>query len=106
MAMFRLARRTGTSAHLLVSARAPVDLIYAGELDGDDATVLYTRVGAPSDPRPPGRLTADDIRPRPPRGCDRLHLRISPLRRGSDRTPLDAGAAVDVIRIERFGPSG
>ena len=45
MAMLRLARRQPQQslAHLLVSLREPSDLIYASELSGDDATVLFTR---------------------------------------------------------------
>src|SRR5215210_942398 len=49
MAMLRLARRQSTQplAHLLVSARQPSHLIYAGELSADDTTVLFTRVALP-----------------------------------------------------------
>ena len=65
MAMLRLARRQPQQslAHLLVSAREPADLIYAGELGGDDATVLFTRAALPDSARVPGRITADDLRP-------------------------------------------
>src|SRR5438105_6257911 len=61
MAMLRLARRTPNQslAHLIVSARSPHDVIYAAELIGDDATVLYTRAAPPGVDRPPGRITTD-----------------------------------------------
>jgi ferredoxin-NADP reductase len=105
MAMLRLARRLGTPAHLLVSARTPTDVIYASELVADDATVLYTRAAPSTISRPPGRITSADIRP---------HLALSPTvficgsaaftDAASDRT-LEAGAPADAIRIERFGPT-
>jgi ferredoxin-NADP reductase len=106
MAMLRLARRTGASAHLLAATRTPDDVIYAAELTADDATVLYTRASGPGPTRPPGRITADDIRP---------HLRedatvfICGSARFADTATeraLEAGATSDRIRIERFGPTG
>jgi hypothetical protein len=103
--MLRLARRQTQQslAHLLVSAREPTDLIYAGELVGDDATVLFTRAAHAGSVRVPGRITADDIRR--VRGRDRLHLWLSTFRRDRQRTPpisFDGRA----IRVERFGPTG
>src|SRR5262249_39713785 len=64
MAMLRLARRQATArVHLVASTRSPDDLIYADELKGDDATILYTRVAPAGEARPAGRITADDVRP-------------------------------------------
>src|SRR5437763_401297 len=63
MAMLRHARSIGATAHLIVSARTPEDVIYADALTADDATLLYTRNAAPGSSRPPGRITADDIAP-------------------------------------------
>src|SRR5258706_1797558 len=62
MSMLRLARRIGVPAHLLVSARAPADVIYAEELGADDATVLFTRVAAPSSSRPVCRIPTAGLR--------------------------------------------
>ncbi len=106
MSMLRLARQTKRPAHLVVSARTPADLIYANELDTDDASVLYTRRQAPGSARAPGRIIADDIRP---------HLRPDATvyicgstnftNAASDRA-MEAGASSESIRVERFGPSG
>jgi ferredoxin-NADP reductase len=58
MAMLRLARRTGRSdlVRLVVSARSPADLYYAGELPGPETTVIYSRTAPSEWPRPAGRF--------------------------------------------------
>jgi len=112
MAMLRLARARTTDpapdelVHLLVSVRSPDDLYYADELrDRADATVLHTRVAPPGWPRPPGRLTADDVRP---------HLRpdqsvfvcgSAPFTNAVGDLLLALGVAAERVRFERFGPS-
>jgi ferredoxin-NADP reductase len=106
MSMLRLARRTETPAHLLVSTRTPADLIYADELDGDDATVLYTRVDAPGVARPAGRITADDIRPLLRDGATVFICGSTSFANAASDRAIDAGVESDAIRIERFGPSG
>jgi ferredoxin-NADP reductase len=106
MSMLRLARQIGTAAHLLVSTRAPAEVMYAQELVADDATVLFTRTAAANSSRPAGRITADDIR---------AHLRDDATvficgsagfaDAATDRA-LEAGARSEAIRVERFGPTG
>jgi ferredoxin-NADP reductase len=106
MAMLRVARRMGASAHLLVSARTPGDVIYAEELDGDDATILYTRTSPPDAARPAGRITADDIRPHLPGDAAVFICGSAGFAEAATERALEAGATSDAIRIERFGPSG
>jgi ferredoxin-NADP reductase len=107
MAMLRLARRAGASdlLHVVVSVRSPVDLYYADELPGPETTVVYTRAAPPGSPRPPGRLTAEDLAPfvrdgatsyvcGAPAFCDRVTDLLTAL-----------AVPVDRIRVERFGDS-
>lgn len=108
MAMLRVARRMGRSdlVHLIVSVRTPEDLYYAAELPGPETKVLYTRNAPDGWPRPPGRLSLDDL--------------PSPLAPGTMAYVCGSSgfsdAATDVlggtglpeqrIRVERFGPTG
>jgi ferredoxin-NADP reductase len=106
MAMLRLARRTGAAAHLVVSARTPADVIYAEELEADDATVLYTRAGPADGTRPPGRITADDLRPRLRDDATVFICGSTTFTNAATDRALEAGATTERIRIERFGPTG
>ena len=108
MAMLRLARRTPTQdlAHLVVSVRAPDDLIYANEIDGPDATVIYSREAAAGSSRPPGRLTADDLAPYVRADATTFVCGSARFAEGASDLLVDAGVPVDSIRIERFGPTG
>ena len=108
MAMLRLSRRQPqrSLAHLLVSARAPTDLIYAGELVGDDATVLFTRAALPDSVRDPGRITADDLRPHV-RGDATVYICGSAgFAATASELAVDCGFDSRAIRVERFGPTG
>ena len=108
MAMLRLARRqpTQTLAHLVVSARQPSDLIYAGELSADDTTVLFTRVAPPESVRPPGRITADDLAPHV-RGDATVYICGSAgFAASASELAIQAGFDSRAIRVERFGPTG
>jgi ferredoxin-NADP reductase len=106
MAMLRQARRTDTTAHLIVSVRTPADVIYASELNGNDATVVYTRA-APSDvTRPPGRITADDLRPLLSDDATVFICGSAAFANAATDRALEAGVTTERIRIERFGPSG
>jgi ferredoxin-NADP reductase len=107
MAMLRHARRTGRSdlVRMVVSARSPADLYYAGELPGPETTVAYTRE-APPGGRPVGRLTVDDVRPLV-RGGETVYVCGSPAFADAATDLLvEAGVPVDSIRVERFGPTG
>jgi len=109
MSMLRLARRQPRQslAHLLLSVREPSDLIYAGELVGDDATVLYTRESAPGSQRAPGRLTLDDLT-RHGRDDDTTVYVCGSAGFAAAATDLVMQAGFDTrqIRVERFGPTG
>lgn len=108
MAMLRLARRQPQQAlaHLIVSIRDPSDLIYADELIGDDATVLYTRTAPPDSDRAPGRLTVDDLGPHV--HSDSIVFICGSARFAAAASELAAQSGFDAhaIRVERFGPTG
>jgi len=106
MAMLRLARRVGATAHLLVSARTRSDVIYADELTERDSTVLYTRANAPGVTRPAGRITADDIRPHFRDDATVFICGSAGFAEAASERVLEAGALETAIRVERFGPSG
>jgi ferredoxin-NADP reductase len=106
VSMLRQARREGRGdlLRLVVSARSPEELYYADELPGPETTLVFTR-RSPG-PRPPGRLTADDLAPAV-RGGEDVFVCGSP---GFCDTATDLlvelGVPVGSLRLERFGPSG
>jgi ferredoxin-NADP reductase len=113
MAMLRTRRRaTGTAPfRLLYSVRTPDDVYYRDELGpGRDeavtATVLYTRATPAGWPRPPRRLTGDDIGP-PAHPRPRVYV-CGPTGfvEAAARLLVDLGYDERQIRTERFGPSG
>jgi ferredoxin-NADP reductase len=108
MAMLRLARQQPQQslAHLLVSAREPTDLIYAGELMGDDATVLFTRAALPDSVRVPGRITADDLRPHVRSDATVYVCGSAGFAASASELAMESGFDSSAIRVERFGPSG
>ncbi len=108
MAMLRLARRDGRSdlLRVVVSVRTPADLYYADELPGPETTVVYSRAAPPGSPRPPGRLTAEDLAPFVRDGAT-SYVCGSPAFCDAATDLLTALAVpVDRIRVERFGDSG
>lgn len=107
MAMLRLARRTGRSdlVRLVVSARRPADLYYAGELPGPETTIVYTRSAPPSWPRPVGRLTREDL-PGPVAPEATSYVCGTPgFADAATEILMDAGVLANRIRVERFGPT-
>jgi ferredoxin-NADP reductase len=107
MAMLRLARREGRSdlLQVVVSVRSPDDLYYADELPGPETTVVHTRVAPPGSPRPPRRLTAEDLAPFVRAGAT-SYVCGSPAFCDAVTDLLTALAVpVDSIRVERFGDS-
>jgi ferredoxin-NADP reductase len=107
MAMLRLARRSGTDdlLRLVVSARSPAALYYAGEINGPQTTIAYTRETPPSYARPAGRLTAADL-PASHRDAATVFVCGSPVFADFATDLLvDAGVDAARIRVERFGPS-
>ena len=108
MAMLRLARRAGHPdlVRLLVSARSPVDLYFAGELPGPETTVVYTRATPPDAARPAGRLTASDVAPLVRGGETAFVCGSAGFADAATDLLLAAGVPTAAIRVERFGPSG
>jgi ferredoxin-NADP reductase len=108
MAMLRLARRTGNrqDVHLLVSVRSPGDLYYAGELNGPDSTIVYTRLAPPGDSRPAGRLSAPDVPVIPAAGTVAYICGSTGFVDHATELVMTAGVPGERVRTERFGPSG
>ncbi len=108
MAMLRQARRTGRAdlLRLVVSARSPAQLYYAGEITGPQTTVVYTRQGPAGVARPAGRLAVGDLDGLV-RGGEDVYVCGSPgFADAATAVLLEAGVPVAAIRVERFGPSG
>jgi ferredoxin-NADP reductase len=108
MAMLRLARRTGRSelVRLVVSVRAPEDLLYAAELPGPETTVVYTRSAPAGVVRAAGRLTAHDLVP-PPGGAVTAYVCGSAgFADAATDLLVASGVPASAIRVERFGPTG
>ena len=63
MSMLRHARKLGQPDlfRLLVSVRSPEDLYYSAEIQGPDASIVFTRAVPDGHVRPPGRLMARDL---------------------------------------------
>ena len=108
MAMLRLARRQGAPGlvRLLVSVRTPQDLYYAKELPGPETTVIYTRVAPAGDPRPPGRITPDDLEPLQLPDATVYVCGSSPFADAATDAATAIGVPLEKIRVERFGPTG
>ena len=114
MAMIRA--RAGASRapfRLLYSVRTPEDRIYATELrrraaedGGLDVTYVYTREAPEDSPRPPGRISADDLAARgwPPDFEPTCYVcGPTPLVEAVASLLVAAGHDPDRIRTERFG---
>jgi ferredoxin-NADP reductase len=108
MAMLRLARRTGHSAlvRMVVSARTPADLYYAGELAGPESAVVYTRQVPESSPRAAGRLTAGDLAGMVRPDVTAYVCGSSGFADHASDLLVGLGLPTGQIRVERFGPSG
>ncbi|MGV9631774.1 ferredoxin reductase [Streptomyces sp. NPDC003487] len=106
MSMVRHHRARGLThpMRLLVSARGPEDLIYAGEY-GPETTPVFTR-RAPAGV-PVGRLQAGHVAPlvakAPPGGWEAYVCGSNGFAEHASRLLVAAGQPVDRIRIERFG---
>jgi ferredoxin-NADP reductase len=109
MSMLRWARATDTVdlVHLVVSVRTPSDLYYRDELPGIGATVLYSREAPGSDdPRPPGRLTDEDLAPFARDGLTAFVCGSSGFADAATSVLARLGVPSGSIRVERFGPTG
>ena len=107
VAMLRLARQLGRPerARLLVSVRAPADLLFAGELQAAGATVVYTRSTPPGFARPPGRVTRADLAPLVAAAETAYVCGSSGFADAASRLLVGLGVATEAIRVERFGPT-
>ena len=115
MAMIRTRRAVGSRApfRLLYSVRTPEDRMYLTELrrgdPGLDTTFLYTRKAPDGWSRPPGRLTGDDATAAGwPADFMPASYICGPTGfvEHAANLLLDLGHNPDLIRTERFGPSG
>ncbi|MFE2356664.1 ferredoxin reductase [Streptomyces parvulus] len=106
MSMIRHHRARGLTVplRLLVSARGPEELIYAGEF-GAETTPVFTR-SAPAG-TPVGRLTAAHLAPllaEPPEdGWEAYVCGSNAFAEHASRLLVAGGQPVERIRIERFG---
>ena len=108
MAMVRQARHQGAAdlVRLVVSVRRPQDLYYRGELPGPETTIIYTRAAPSNHPRPPGRMTPQDL-PALPGGDPTVYIcGSSPFADAATDAAMSIGVPAERIRIERFGPTG
>ncbi|MFF4040161.1 ferredoxin reductase [Streptomyces sp. NPDC001816] len=98
------ARDLALPLRMLVSARSPEELIYAGELGGE-TTAVFTR-SAPTGV-PVGRMAAAHVAPllaeQPPGGWEAYVCGSNGFAEHASRLLVEAGQPVERIRIERFG---
>jgi ferredoxin-NADP reductase len=107
MSMLRQARLTDRAdlVRLVVSARSPAELYYAGEIAGPQTTLVYTRQTPPGAGRAAGRLAAADLAGLV-RGGEDVFVCGSPgFADAATTVLLEAGVPVGSIRVERFGPT-
>jgi ferredoxin-NADP reductase len=107
MAMLRLARANDRPdlVRLVVSVRSRADLYYADELAGPQTTIVFSREAPPSWPRPPGRLTADDLAPAVLDGATAYVCGSAGFADAASDLLIAVGVPVNRIRVERFGPT-
>jgi ferredoxin-NADP reductase len=118
MAMIRarLQQESLTPFHLIYSARTPDHVFYANELFRAtetephlQVTYAFTRAGLPTDTRPPGRLTAQDVAAAEDKHGPPARTFIcgpNGFVEAATELLLQAGRSASTIRTERFGPSG
>jgi len=108
MSMVRHARRSGIAerVRLIVSVRSPAELYYASEMEGPGTAVCYTRVAPPGSRRPPGRLAAGDLAPFLLPEATLYICGSSGFADAATDLALELGVPAEMIRIERFGPTG
>lgn len=102
MSMLRHHRATGSSVplRLVVSVRSPDALPFAGEY-GAETTVVYSRHAAGG--RPPGRLSAADLRPLLVPDATSYVCGSSGFAEHASQLLVDLGVPTGSIRVERYG---
>jgi ferredoxin-NADP reductase len=108
MAMLRLARATerATLVRMVVSARSPADLYYAGELPGPETAIVYTRQAPEAAGRSVGRLTAEDLAGMVVPDTIAYVCGSSGFADHATDLLVRLGLPAARIRVERFGPTG
>jgi ferredoxin-NADP reductase len=108
MSMLRHARNLGRAEllHLAVSVRSPDDLLYAGELDPAEQTIVYTRTAPAGYARAPARIGRADLEPHVRRDIEAYVCGSAGFADTASHLLVDLGAPVHRIRVERFGPTG
>jgi ferredoxin-NADP reductase len=108
MSMLRHARAIGRPdlVRLLVSARSPAQLYYAGEVAGAETTLLYSRQAPLGSTRAPGRLRVADLEGVGDDGRTVFVCGSPPFCDAATDVLIEVGVPTDLIRVERFGPSG
>jgi len=107
LSMLRYARMTGREdlLRLAVSARTPEELPYAEEVLAFGATAAFSRF-APPGGRAAGRLQADDLAPLLQDGQMYYVCGSAGFAEAASQLLVELGVPVEMIRVERFGPSG
>lgn len=108
MSMLRHARAIGRPdlVRLVVSVRGPAQLYYADEITGPETTLVHTRHAPPGDPRAAGRLRAADLDGVGVEGRTVYVCGSPPFCDAATDLLVEVGVPTDLIRVERFGPSG
>jgi ferredoxin-NADP reductase len=108
MSMLRWARHRGRDddVRLVASVRTPDDLYYRSEIAGPGTTVVYSRVAPAGDPRPAGRITADDLRPTLLPEATAYVCGSAGFADTATDLLTEIGVPEPRIRVERFGPTG
>jgi ferredoxin-NADP reductase len=105
VSMLRHARDVGREdlLRLLVSARTPEEVPYLDELAGH--RLVTTRVEREG--REAGRVAADDLRPLlDPEPVTAFVCGSAGFAESASALLVDLGVPADVVRVERFGPTG
>ena len=108
MSMLRHARMLGQPDlfHLVVSVRRPEELYYAAEVQGPDATIVFTRAAPDGHVRPSGRLVAEDLASAMAEERDVYVCGSTAFCDAATRLIASAGVPSERIKVERFGFSG
>ncbi|GAA1210934.1 FAD-binding oxidoreductase [Pseudonocardia alaniniphila] len=108
MSMLRHARRLGRPGlfRLVVSVRSPEDLYYSAEIQGPDASIVFTRTAPDGHVRPPERLMARDLAAALDVDRDVYVCGSTAFCDAATRLVEAAGVPAERIRVERFGFSG
>lgn len=108
MSMLRHARAIDRpdQVRLVVSVRDPAQLYYADEVMGPETTVLYSRQAPAGSTRAPGRLSGADLEGVAIDGRTVFVCGSPAFCDAATDVLIKVGVPVDLIRFERFGPSG